>query len=278
MKKLNLINNHFVGQNLNHAPNRSMLNVTIKDKVAVIQMNPPTKLIFMNSTLGQQITDELNDLEKNPDVNVIILTGKDKSFCTGADISEIGERGYKELFFDDYFEKIWTRLIPKVRKPLIAAVNGYCFGGGFEIAMMCDIIVASDDAQFALPEIKLGIIPGAGGTQRLTKAVGKSKAMEMILTGTPISAQEAKEYKIVSQVFPRATILEDALKLAHKIAQYSQLAAGAAKRSINASYETNLQAGNDHERSLFIGLLGTNDKKEGIQAFMEKRTPKFTNS
>lgn len=127
-------------------------------------MNPATKLIFMNTALGMEINEVLDELEKNPDVNVIILTGKDKSFCTGADISEIREKGYKELFFNDYFEKVWFRLIPKVRKPLIAAVNGYCFGGGFEIALMCDIIVASDDAQFGLPEIKLGIIPGAGGT------------------------------------------------------------------------------------------------------------------
>lgn len=138
--------------------------MTIKDKVALIEMNPPTKLIFMMKPLVQQITDELEELELNPDVNVVVLTGKNNSFAVGADINELNRMNQIDLLMDDYFERLWCKIIPSLRKPLIAAVNGMCFGGGFEIAMMCDIIVASDDAQFGLPEIKLGVIPGAGGT------------------------------------------------------------------------------------------------------------------
>ncbi len=149
---------------------------------------------------------------------MIILTGKDNSFAVGADINEINSATLKDQLFADYFERLWYKIIPKIRKPLIAAVNGMCFGGGFEIALMCDIIVASENAQFGLPEIKLGVIPGAGGTQRLPRLVGKSKAMEMILSGTPISAKEAKEWHVVSNVFPRDKLIEEALNLAKKIA------------------------------------------------------------
>ena len=181
------------------------------------------------------------------------------------------------MTFDDYFEKDWYR-VPKVRKPIIAAVNGMAFGGGFEIALLCDIIVASDDAQFGLPEIKLGVMPGSGGTQRLTRIVGKGKAMEMILTGASITAQEAREWGLVTQVHPREKLMEETLKLAAKIAQQSQIAAAFSKRAINTAYETTLQGGLDHERTLFTGLLATNDKIEGTKAFLEKRQPKFTNN
>ncbi|TNV76321.1 hypothetical protein FGO68_gene5784 [Halteria grandinella] len=259
------------------APPRDLLNVTIKDKVALIEMNPPTKLIFMTKPLVTQITDEIESLEQNPDVNVIVLTGKDNSFAVGADINELNAATQRDQLFNDYFERIWYRVIPKVRKPLIAAVNGMCFGGGFEIALMCDIMIASENAQFGLPEIKLGVIPGAGGTQRLPRLVGKAKAMEMILSGVPISAKEAKEWHICSQVFPREKLTEEALKLAGKIAAHSQMAAAFAKRGVNQAYESGLQGGLDHERSLFIGLMGTSDKKEGVKAFLEKRAPKFSN-
>jgi enoyl-CoA hydratase/carnithine racemase len=219
----------------------------------------------------------LEDLERNPEVNVIILTGKDNSFGVGADIKEIQASTQKDQLFNDYFERIWYKILPKIRKPIIAAVNGMCFGGGFEIALMCDFIIASENAQFGLPEIKLGVIPGGGGTQRLPRLVGKSKAMEMILTGVPISAKEAREWHIVSQVHPRDKIIEQALDLAAKIAAHSQMAAAFAKRGVNAAFESALSAGLDHERSLFIGLMGTSDKKEGVEAFLQKRPPKFQN-
>ena len=256
---------------------RNLLKTTIKDKVALIEMAPTTKLIFMTKPLVQQITEEIEALETNPEVNVIVLTGKDNSFAVGADINELDKSDLITQLTNDYFERLWYRIIPKVRKPLIAAVNGMCFGGGFEIAMMCDIIVASEDAQFGLPEIKLGVIPGAGGTQRLPRLVGKSKAMEMILTGAPISAKEAREWHICSSIFPRSKLIEETLSIAGKIAKHSQVAAGFAKRSVNASQEGGLQNGLDHERSLFIGLMGTQDKKEGVKAFLEKRSAKFTN-
>lgn len=240
-------------------------------------MNPPTKLIFMTRALVSQITDEIESLEVNPEVNVIVLTGKDNSFAVGADINELNAATQKDQLFSDYFERLWYRIIPKCRKPLIAAVNGMCFGGGFEIALMCDIIIASENAQFGLPEIKLGVIPGAGGTQRLPRLVGKSKSMEMILNGAPISAKEAREWHVCSQVLPRDKLLEETMKLATKIASNSQMAAAFGKRAVNQSYESGLQGGLDHERSLFIGLMGTSDKKEGVKAFLEKRPAKFTN-
>jgi enoyl-CoA hydratase len=245
--------------------------------VALIEFNPPQKLVFMNRSLVTQISEELETLENNPEVNVIVLTGKDNSFAVGADINELNAAQLKDQLFADYFERLWYRIIPKIRKPLIAAVNGLCFGGGFEIALMCDIVVASENARFGLPEIKLGVIPGAGGTQRLPRLVGKSKAMEMILTGAPISAKEAKEWHIVTSVHSREKLVEETLNLAKKIAAQSQISAAFAKRAISQAYESSLQGGLDHERSLFIGLMGTADKKEGVKAFLEKRPAKFTN-
>ena len=168
-------------------------------------------------------------------MNVIILTGKENSFAVGADINELHTATLREQLFNDYFDRLWYRIIPKCRKPLIAAVNGMCFGGGFEIALMCDFIIASENAQFGLPEIKLGVIPGAGGTQRLTRLVGKGKAMEMILSGAPITAREAWEWRIVNNVFPREKLLEETFNLAKKIAAHSQVSAAFAKRAVNLS-------------------------------------------
>jgi enoyl-CoA hydratase/carnithine racemase len=188
---------------------------------------------------------------------VIMITGKDTSFAVGADINELNSSDLRSQLFNDYFDRLWYKVIPKCRKPLIAAVNGMCFGGGFELALMCDIVVASENAQFGLPEIKLGVIPGAGGTQRLTRLVGKSKAMEMILSGVPISAKDAKEWHIATSVHSREKLVEETLSLAKKIAAHSQIAASFAKRAVNQSMESGLQGGIEHERSLFIGLMGT---------------------
>ena len=169
-------------------------------KVAILEMTPPTKLIFLTTPLVIEISNQLRELESNPAVSAVILTGKigSPSFATGADINEIGESKQGKHFFNDYFEREWFKVIPKFRKPLIAAVNGYAFGGGLELAMMCDIIIASDKAKLGQPEIKLGVIPGAGGTVRLTNAVGKFKAMEMVLSGEPITAQDALKCGLIS--------------------------------------------------------------------------------
>jgi enoyl-CoA hydratase/carnithine racemase len=250
----------------------------VKDHIALIEMVPPTKLVTLDKPIMTQISDELSEIESNPDISVVIITGKENCFAAGASIPELATQDLKEHLFNDYFERIWWKIIPKFRKPIIAAVNGICLGGGLELALMCDIVLASDNARLGLPEIKLGIIPGSGGTQRLPAAVGKSKAMEMILTGEPISAADALKWHLVSGVHPQAQLLEEAHKIALKIASMSQIAAGFAKRSVNTAFEIGVTQGTENERNLFMGLLNTNDKNEGIKAFEEKRKAKFTNT
>jgi len=198
-----------------------LVRVSIKDKVALLEMVPGTKYVVMTRELIQELSEEVERQDLNPEVNVIVITGNEKSFGVGADIKEVEDNTLVRTLSNDYFERLWCRVIQKVMKPLIAAVHGLCLGGSFEIAMLCDIIVASEDAQFGLPEVKLGIMPGAGGTQRLPRLVGKSKAMEMILTGDPISAKEAREWHLCSSVFPREKLIEEALSLAARIARHS---------------------------------------------------------
>ena len=246
----------------------------MQDKVALVEMSPPTKLIFLTQPLMIELSDVLLELEKNKEVNVVVLTGKDNSFATGADIKGINEWSASRMTFDDYFERQWFRVVPLFRKPLIAAINGMAFGGGLELAMMCDILLASENAKLGQPEINLGILPGAGGTVRLTNAVGKSKAMEMCLTGEPISALDAHKWGLVSQVFPtKETLREGALTIAKKIASKSQMAAAFTKRSVKNSLEVGETSAISHERSLFIAAMGTSDKIEGTTAFMQKRKP-----
>ena len=267
--RLKQVNSHF---------NPSMVKVTVQDKVALIEMNPPTKLIFLTKPLIDELSDVLLELEKNDDVNVAVLTGKGDSFATGADIKALDQWTQKAMTFDDYFERAWFRVIPSFRKPLIAAINGMAFGGGLEVAMMCDILLASENAKLGQPEINLGIIPGAGGTVRLTSMVGKSKAMEMCLTGEPINAQDALKWGLVSQVFPTKDALrEGALKMAKKIASKSQMAAAFAKRSVKNALEVGETSAINHERSLFIAVMGTKDKVEGTKAFIGKRKPDWKN-
>lgn len=207
-----------------------------------------------------------------------MLTGKGNSFAVGADIKEINASTVNSQLFNDYFERIWWRIIPKFRKPLIAAINGMAFGGGLELAMMCDILLASENAKLGQPEINLGILPGSGGTVRLTNAVGKSKSMEMNLTGEPITAQDALKWGLVSEVYPnQEELLKGAMHLAAKIASKSQIAAGFTKRAVKGSFEMGEQPAIDHERSLFIGAMATQDKKEGIDAFLGKRKPQWKN-
>lgn len=218
-------------------------------------------------------------LEEDASVSVVIITGNKSAFAVGADINELEQQTINKHLFDDYFERVWWRVIPKFRKPLIAAINGMALGGGLELAMMADVLLASEQAKFGQPEINLGIIPGSGGTVRLTQAVGKSKAMEMCLTGEQINAADALKWGLVSQVFPdNEKLLEGAFALAKKIASKSQIAAGFAKRAVRQSLEVGENAGMDHERSLFIALMATNDKQEGTRAFIEKRKPQFTDS
>ncbi|CDW87562.1 enoyl-hydratase [Stylonychia lemnae] len=273
MQKLSIIDQHFSSQQTTGQP--SLLKVTIANKVALIEMNPPTKLIFMSKALAGQIQSELESIEQNPDVNVIILTGKDGSFCTGADIKELADTDFAGFLQDDFIERIWLRILPKCNKPIIAAVNGMAFGGGFEVALACDIVLASEDAQFGLPEIKLGLIPGAGGTQRLAKVAGKARTMQMVLSGRPISAQEALQYHIITQICPKDKLLEEAMKLAVAISAHSQLALNAGKKAVATSFETSLDAGLKYERALFTGLLGTADKREGVAAFAGRRPSKI---
>ena len=216
-------------------------------------------------------------MEKDDSVSVVILTGKENSFATGANINELHEQTLNTQLFNDYFERVWWRIIPKFRKPLIAAINGMAFGGGLELAMMADILIASENAKLGQPEINLGILPGSGGTVRLTQAVGKSKAMEMCLTGEPITAQDALKSGLVSQVVPHDKLAETAMTLAKKIASKSQIAAAFTKRAVKGALEVGESAAIDHERSLFIASMATKDKAEGVKAFLDKRKAKFTN-
>ena len=226
-----------------------------------------------------ELSEALLALEKDDSVNVVILTGKGNSFAVGANIKEIKEQTSKTQMFDDYFERDWWRIVPHFRKPMIAAINGMAFGGGLEVAMMADILICSEQAKLGQPEINLGIIAGSGGTVRLTNAVGKSKAMEMLLTGEPIGAQDALKWGLVSQVLPNnEKLLEAAFVLAKKIASKSQMAAGYTKRAVKGSLDMGENAALNHERSLFIASMNTADKKEGTDAFVQKRKPNWNDN
>ena len=222
--RLAAVNAHF---------NPKQVKVTVSDKVALVQMDPPTKLIFLARPLMLELSQIFLQLERDDDVSVVVLTGKGTSFATGANINEIATMDSKKMLTDDYFERNWWRILPSFRKPFIAAINGMAFGGGLEVAMMADILVCTADAKLGQPEINLGILPGSGGCVRLTQAVGKSKAMEMCLTGEPISADDALKWGLVSQVYPNAeAMMQGVMSLAKKIASKSQMAAGYTKRAV----------------------------------------------
>ena len=265
--RLAAVNAHF---------NPKQVKVTVSERVAVVQMDPPTKLIFLAKPLILELNEIFMQLERDDDVSVVILTGKGNSFATGANIKEIADMTSKKMLTDDYFERDWWRILPNFRKPFIAAINGMAFGGGLEVAMMADILVCTANAKLGQPEINLGILPGSGGTVRLTQAVGKSKAMEMCLTGEPIGAEDALKWGLVSQVYPNAeAMMQGATTLAKKIASKSQMAAGYTKRAVKQALEVGETAAIAHERSLFIAALNTHDKQEGTTAFMKKRKPNF---
>jgi len=241
--------------------------------VALIRLNRPESLNALNRALVADLTQMLLDLDQDSEVRAIVITGNERAFAAGADIKEMAGDSAIDMLILDQFQK-WDQ-IKRLKKPLIAAVSGYALGGGCELAMLCDIIIASETAQFGQPEIKIGVIPGAGGTQRLTRAIGKSRAMEYILTGRFFSAQQAYEWGLVSRVVPVELYLEEAIKLAAEIASMPPLAVQLGKQAILKSYELSLEEGLHFERRNFYLLFATEDQKEGMKAFIEKRSPQW---
>ena len=248
--------------------------VDIDDSVALVRLNRPEALNALSRHLMGELVTCLRELDDNDKVRCIILTGSEKAFAAGADIKEMSELSYVDVFFDNLYGDEATA-ITAIRKPIIAAVSGYCLGGGCELAMMCDFIIAADTAKFGQPEINLGIMAGIGGTQRLTRLVGKSKAMDMHLTGRFMDAAEAERAGLASRVVPAKSLLEEAKSAAGKIAEKSMISAMAVKESVNRSYEMTLAEGILFERRLFTGLFATEDQKEGMAAFLEKRQAQF---
>src|SRR5579872_3801467 len=241
--------------------------------VGLIRLNRPQALNALSAALMEDLNAALEAFEADPAIGAIVLTGSEKAFAAGADIKEMQDKTFAEAFVGDFISR-WENLA-KTRKPVIAAVAGFALGGGCEIAMMCDFILAADTAKFGQPEIKLGVIPGAGGTQRLTRAVGKSKAMDMILTARMMDASEAERANLVSRVFPADQLVAEAIKIGERVAALSPVAVAVAKQAVNRAFETTLSEGVRVERSLFLPLLGTPDQKEGMAAFTEKRKPQF---
>jgi enoyl-CoA hydratase len=246
-----------------------------RGRVGIVRLNRPQALNALNATLKNELLGAVEAFDADADVGCILLTGSNKAFAAGADIKEMADKAYIDMSRADYAGD-YERLT-RVRKPLIAAVAGFALGGGCELAMMCDFIIAADNAKFGQPEIKLGIIPGIGGTQRLTHAVGKAKAMDMILTGRMMDAAEAERSGLVSRVVPAASLMEEATKVAETIAALSEPSLIAAKEAVNRSFETSLAEGVRFERRTFHALFATKDRKEGMTAFIEKRPPRFTN-
>ncbi|KAG5879296.1 hypothetical protein JTB14_021954 [Gonioctena quinquepunctata] len=243
--------------------------------VGLIELHRPKVLNALNDALVSEVSDALNQFDKDTSIGAIVLTGSERAFAAGADIKENATVVYSQCFQPNFMGN-WNK-IAETRKPVIAAVNGFALGGGCEMAMMCDIVYAGEKAKFGQPEILIGIIPGAGGTQRLPRSVGKSKAMEMVLTGNQITAQEAEQMGLVSKVFPVDKVLEESIKLGEKIAGNSQIANMVAKECVNTALETTLREGLHFEKRMFHGTFATKDQKEGMAAFIEKRKPNFTN-
>jgi enoyl-CoA hydratase len=250
--------------------------VETRGPVGLITLNRPKALNALCAALIKELGEALDGFEADADIGAVVLTGSDKAFAAGADIKEMQAKTYMDCYLEDFITNGWER-ITKLRKPIIAAVSGYALGGGCEVAMMCDFILASDTAKFGQPEITIGTIPGAGGTQRLTRAVGKAKAMEMVLTGRLMDAAEAERAGLVSRIVPAADLVEEAVKVADRIATLSRPIVLMAKEAVNAAFETTLTQGVKLERRLFHSTFATEDQKEGMAAFAEKRQPNFKN-
>ena len=243
-------------------------------KVGVIALNRPKQLNALNDQLMDELGAALKSFDADDTIGCIVVTGSEKAFAAGADIGVMAKYGFADVYKSEYISRNWET-IRGVRKPVIAAVAGFALGGGCEVAMMCDFIIAADNAKFGQPEIKLGIIPGAGGTQRLPRALGKSKAMDMVLTARMMDAQEAERAGLVSRVVPLDKLMDEALAAAIVIADMPRLAAIAAKESVNRSFESSLSDGVWYERRLFHALFSTQDQEEGMEAFLAKRKPQF---
>jgi enoyl-CoA hydratase len=244
--------------------------------VGIITLNRPQSLNALNAALISELASALDDFESDGAIGAIVLTGSEKAFAAGADVKEMVTKSYPEIYVEDFITNGWER-VGQCRKPVIAAVAGFALGGGCEIAMMCDIVIAAENARFGQPEITLGTIPGVGGTQRLARFVGKAKAMDLCLTGRMMDATEAERAGLVSRIVPTAELLSEAVKIAERIAQMSRPIAMMVKESINRAWETTLTEGVRFERRLFHATFAIEDRKEGMAAFVEKRTPSFRN-
>jgi enoyl-CoA hydratase len=249
--------------------------VETRGKVGIVRLNRPQALNALNAALVAELSGAIDGFEADPNIGCIVITGSDKAFAAGADIKEMATKSYLDAFMGDFVAN-WDR-VARARKPVIAAVAGFALGGGCELAMHCDIIIAADNAKFGQPEIKLGVIPGIGGTQRLTRAVGKAKAMDLCLTGRMMDAAEAERAGLVARVVPLAVLMDEALKAADTIASMSLPAVMVAKEAIDRAFETTLAEGVRFERRVFHALFATDDQKEGMAAFVEKRPAKFKN-
>ena len=248
----------------------------VEGRAGVVQLNRPKALNALNRELMTELMDALDAFDGDPAIGCLVVTGSERAFAAGADIKEMASATPTSMMTNSFID-LWDRL-RAMGKPIIAAVSGFALGGGCELAMACDMIVAAETAQFGQPEINLGVIPGAGGTQRMTLAVGKAVAMEMVLNARYLSAAEAIHYNLVNRVYPAEVYLEEAIRLANEIAARAPVAVRLAKEAVNAVYEMPLQAGLGHERRLFYLLFGTADQKEGMDAFVNKRKPQWTGS
>ncbi|MFB7936996.1 enoyl-CoA hydratase [Streptomyces sp. NPDC056049] len=244
-----------------------------KGRVALLTLNRPEALNALNLRLMTEVVAAAEELDRDPEVGCIVITGSARAFAAGADIKEMRPRSYMDMYLSDWFTA-WDR-VGQLRTPTVAAVAGYALGGGCELAMLCDVLLAADTAKFGQPEIKLGVIPGIGGSQRLTRAVGKAKAMELCLTGRTMDAEEAERAGLVSRIVPAADLLAEALAVATTIADMSKPVAMMAKEAVNRSFETTLTEGVRFERRLFHAVFATADQKEGMSAFVDKRAPRF---
>jgi len=252
-----------------------MIVVETRERVGLITINRPKQLNALNDQVMDEIGDAMTKFDADEGISAIVITGSDRAFAAGADIGAMAQWSYMDVFKTDYITRNWE-VIRRVRKPVIAAVAGFALGGGCELAMMCDIVIAADTAKFGQPEIKLGVMPGAGGTQRLPRAISKAKAMDMCLTSRMMDAAEAERSGLVSRVVPADRLLDEAIGAAATIAEFSLPAVMMAKEAVNRAYETTLSEGVLFERRLFHSLFATDDQKEGMTAFLEKRKPKFS--
>nr|WP_245392375.1 enoyl-CoA hydratase-related protein [Salinicola endophyticus] len=250
-----------------------MIVVERRERVGLIILNRPKSLNALNRQLAEETLAALREMDADPGIGAIVITGNPRAFAAGADIEEMADKSFADFYMDDFLSP-WDQ-VRQISKPIIAAVGGFALGGGCELALLCDFIIAADDAQFGQPEIKLGILPGIGGSQRLARSIGKAMTMDLVLTGRNIGAQEAKEIGLVARVVPRAELMQHALEAAHTIAGYNQPAVKMAKTAVNAAFETPLAEGLRQERLLFQAAFATEGQKEGMNAFVMKRAPVF---